>query len=115
MKTNKKAFTLIELIVSIFLISIISIYGMLFYKNTYLSFENEFEKEKLKLQFINTKLFLEKNKALENLSLKDSKLYYNNHLLLKNVTNYSLIKDIKNTTISFCIEEKLCKKIKILK
>lgn len=64
MNSFKNSFSLIELLASILIMSIITIYTMLFYKESFTLYKKEFEDEKIKLEFLNTKLFLEKKESL---------------------------------------------------
>lgn len=115
MNSFKKSFSLIELLASIFIMSIISIYAMLFYKESFTLNKKHFEEEKVKLEFLNTKLFLEKRKEFDKLSLKNNDLYYENSLLLKNLTKYNLIQNSNYIEIDICIKNSLCQQIVVLK
>lgn len=116
MNLNKKAsFSLIELLASIFIISLISIYAMKFYKHSFTLNQNEFEKEKIKLEFLTAKLILEKRKSFEKLSLKDKNLYYENSLLLKDITKYNFYENSNYAQLNICIKDNLCQEMVISK
>lgn len=112
---SKKSFSLIELITSIFIISLISIYAMIFYKESFSIHKNSFEKEKIKLEFLNTKLFLEKRKEFHKLSFQDNNLYFDNSLLLKNLSKYKFYENSNYVQIDICIENSLCQEIVVVK
>lgn len=112
---SKKAFSLLELIVSISIISIITIFSMKFYKETHSLYDNKFKQEKAKIQFLTTKLFLENNKHLEKLSFNNDTIYYDNNVLLKKVTKFESLDFEKYSSFSICIETILCQEMVILK
>lgn len=112
---NKKSFTLIELITSIFIMSLILIYTMTFYKESFSINEKNYEIEKIKLDFLNTKLFLEKRKNFHKLLLIDENLFYDNSLLLKDVTKYTNYEKNNYMQMNICIKNKLCQDIVVLK
>ena len=115
MNLSKKSFSLIELISSIFIMSLISIYAMLFYKESFALNQQHFENEKIKLEFLTTKLFLEKRKEFEKLSFQNNNLYFENALLLKNITKYNFIENNTYVEFNICIKESLCQEIVVLK
>lgn len=115
MKSFKNSFSLIELLASILIMSIITIYAMLFYKESFTLYKKEFEDEKIKLEFLNTKLFLEKKGEFDKLSFKENNLYFDNFLLLKNLSKYSLTENTNYTEINICIKNSLCQQIVVSK
>ncbi|RXJ81791.1 type II secretion system protein [Arcobacter sp. F2176] len=113
--SNKKAFSLIELIVCIFIVSLISIYSIYFYKEIFVKNEQTFQEEKTKLELLNFKLFLEKNLGFDKLTYKNRNLYYENSLLLKDVNKYNLTVNNKYASIDICLENRVCKEVVIIK
>ncbi|ADG92487.1 conserved hypothetical protein [Arcobacter nitrofigilis DSM 7299] len=113
--SNKKAFSLIELIVCIFIVSLICIYSIYFYKEIFVKNEQTFQDEKTKLELLNFKLFLEKNLGFDKLSYKNRNLYYDNSLLLKDVNKYTLTTNSKYASINICLENRVCQEVVIVK
>ena len=112
---TKSAFSLIEVILSIMLISIITIYSMLFYKDIFDMNRTLFNEEKAKLELFNTKLFLEKNKNLEKLKFEDNSLFYDESLLLKNISTYTFNQNQKYYEIKICIKKIVCQEMVVIK
>ncbi|WP_428028568.1 prepilin-type N-terminal cleavage/methylation domain-containing protein [Arcobacter sp.] len=112
---NKKSFSLIELIVSIFIISLISIYSIYFYKEIFFKNEQLFLDEKTKLELLNFKLFLQKNKNFDKLSFSNQKLYYDDALLLKEVNKYEFISKNDYISINLCLQSRVCQEVVIAK
>ncbi len=112
---NKKSFSLIELIVSIFIISLISIYSIYFYKEIFFKNEQLFLDEKTKLELLNFKLFLQKNKNFDKLSFSNQKLYYDDALLLKEVNKYEFISKNDYISINICLQSRVCQEVVIAK
>lgn len=117
MKINSKSsLSMIELILTITIISSITLYAMIFYKESFSLFFNEYEKEKIKLEFLNTKLFLENNKTeISKLKFDSTTLYFDNSPLLKNLNEYNFKEYSKYYEIELCIENKFCSKLDISK
>jgi type II secretory pathway component PulJ len=113
--SNKKSFSLIELIVSIFIISLISIYSIYFYKEVFFKNEELFQNEKTKLELLNFKLFLEKNLGFEKLTYKNENIYYDNSLLLKDVNKYKISTTDTFANINICLQNRICQELVILK
>ncbi|WP_419764148.1 MAG: prepilin-type N-terminal cleavage/methylation domain-containing protein [Arcobacter sp.] len=113
--SNKKSFSLIELIVSLFIISLISIYSIYFYKEIFFKNEQLFQDEKTKLELLNFKLFLEKNLDFDKLSYSKQNIYYDNALLLKNVNKYRLSRHDNYISIDICLEKRVCQELVITK
>ena len=108
-KNIKKAYTLFELILVIFISSIVLIYTFTFQKELY---ETQIKNEQiaiLKIDLNSTKIIIEKNLPnIENkLTYNDSTLYYENHILLKNVTSYEISKSSNILTIDITLKEKI--------
>lgn len=112
MKT-KQASILLEVVFSIAILSIVVINAMLIYKEFFEINHSEFNQELHKLELLNTKYFLEKNiqtlNDVNKLSYTHTKLYFNHHLLLQNITSYELKHASHNVTISLCLNEQICK------
>lgn len=93
---NKKAFSLLELIFVVFISSIVLIYTFKFSKEFY---ETSIENEKiaiLKIDINSTKIFIEKNLSMyKKLKYKENRLFFDNHILLENVTFFE-IKKVQN-------------------
>ena len=110
MKCNKQqAFSLLELILVVFLSSILLIFTFTFTKELY---ETQVINEKLailKIDLNSTKIIIEKN--LENIESKltyiDFTLFYENKILLQNVTSFEMSKNSNVLTINITLEEKL--------
>jgi len=112
---NKKSFSLIELIVTIFIMSIISIYSIYFYKEIFFKNRQLLKDEKVKLELLNFKLFLEKNLGFEKLSYKNRNIYYDGSLLLKDVNKYELNNHTNYTSINICLKNRVCQEVVIVK
>ena len=112
---NKKSFSLIEIILSIFIMSLITVFSMTFYKDIFFTNKKVFDNELYKLKLFNTKLFLEKNRELNFLTYKNSILYFKNSPLLKEVSFYKIDENLKYYDLSICIKDKICQDMVILK
>jgi len=112
---NKKSFSLIELIVTIFIISLISIYSIYFYKEMFFKNKQLLNDEKIKLELLNFKLFLQKNLNFDKLSYKNKNIYYDNSLLLKDVNKYEQNNNIDYVSIDICLKNRVCQELVILK
>ena len=113
--SNKKSFSLIELIVSLFIISLISIYSIYFYKEIFFKNEQLFLDEKTKLELLNFKFYLEKNKNFDKLSYTNKNIYYDDALLLKNVNKYTLNTTNNYISIDICLDNRVCQELVITK
>jgi len=86
---NKNAFSLFELILVLFISSIVLIYSFSFTKELY---ETQITNEKiaiLKIDLNSTKIILQRNLPLTNkLKYEGTTLYLNNNILLKNVSSF---------------------------
>ena len=103
----KKSIVLLEVIISLLLFSIIAIVSskMLF---TLISKNNNdtfIVENNLILE--TTRLFLTKKNDLTQLALNDSKLYFNNSLLLENISKYNFSKKEDIVTIDICINKNM--------
>lgn len=110
MNSNKnKAFTLFELILVLLIGSIILIYTFTFQKELY---ETQIQNESiaiLKIDLNSTKIIIERNlqDIQKKLSYYNNTLFYENNILLKNVTSFDISKDSNILTIDITIENKL--------
>lgn len=106
--SKSKAIALLEMIISMLLLSVVITASMLLFKEFHLKNHTSLQEEIAQLEMRNTKLFLEKNFSSQNqLELREEKLYFERSLLLNNVSNYS-IKVAEQTTVNICIREKIC-------
>jgi type II secretory pathway component PulJ len=101
----KKSILLLELIISIILISIISLISLNFTFYLYKQNNRNLNLNMAKIDLESTKLFLQKNN-LAMISFNQNKLLYNNHLLLDNITKYKLSNENNLTFIDICIKKK---------
>ena len=89
-KKAKKGFTILELLVVIFLSSIVLIYTFSFAKQLFQT-QNENEKiASLKIDLNSTKIIIEKNlpASKDLLKYENMTLFYGENILLQNVTKY---------------------------
>lgn len=108
MRSNK-GFSLFELILVIFISSILLIFTSSFTKELY---TNQIENEKiamLKIDLNSTKIIIEKNlpNILGKLKYNNDNLYINNHLLLKNVSNFKMSNNTQKVFINITLEDKI--------
>jgi hypothetical protein len=107
----RKSVVLIEVIFSIMLFSMISIGTMqmiftLYEKNNTKTFQIH---NSIKLE--STRLFLIKNNDLTKLKLENKNLFYNDNLLLDNISKYKFTVNGMLSTIDICIyDNKICQK-----
>ena len=110
----KKSVVLVEVIFSIVLFSIIIIGSMkmifsLYEKNNTKTFQTH---NNIKLE--STRLFLIKNNNLSLLKLEDENLYFDENLLLDNISTFKISTDNSLSTIDICIyEDMICQVWKI--
>ena len=104
----KNSFSLLELIATVFISSIVIIYSITFVKELhFLNFQKQ-QTEIEKLELLSTKLYLEKRKNIQNrLTYKNKNLYFDNNLLLENVTKFNLVNDSKNIRINLTLADKI--------
>ena len=108
-KNIKKAYTLFELILVIFISSIVLIYTFSFQKELY---ETQIANEEiaiLKIDLNSTKIIIEKNlvNIESKLAYNDSTLYFEDHILLKDVSSYEMSKSSNILTINITLKEKI--------
>lgn len=110
LNTNyKKAFSLVELTIVLFISSIIFIYTFSFSKNLY-EIESISQKNAiLKIDLNSTKIILEKNLSNLSKTLKydGSYLYLSNNILLKNVTEFKIRHQRNSLHIDITVEDKI--------
>lgn len=109
MKNRKTAFTLFELILVVLISSIVLIYTFNFQKELY---ETQIINQKiaiLKIDLNSTKIIIEKNlPKIENKLIYDgSTLFYENNILLKNVTFFNMSKASNILTIDITLDDKI--------
>ena len=89
----KNSFSLLEIILTLFISLIIIIYSTLFTKELF--FENKInqETEIKKMDLLSTKIFIEKNKnRIDDFKFFNENLYFKNNLLLENVKEFQINK-----------------------
>ena len=110
----KKSIVLLELIISLVLFSIIAIVSS---KMVYSLVEKNYNDTFIvqnNLILETTRLFLSKNSDLSKIKQTDSNLYFDDNLLLENVSAFEISKIDDITTINICIfENKICQKWKM--
>ncbi len=112
MKNSHKAVVLIEVILSIIITAVIVINAMIIFKEFHALSEDEFDIELHKLELRNTQYFLEKNITTHNkinkIKLVKQTLFYDNHLLLKNVSEFKLYEKYNRHFVKICINNQIC-------
>lgn len=111
-----KSFSLFEVLLSICILSIVIIYSISFFKQNILFYKKNFNLEIQKLDILSFKVFISKqlenkkiiavssNKLIldeKSIFLKNSTLYYNDSILLKNITSFKIQKS-KLLKINIC-------------
>lgn len=113
---NKSASILFEIILSIFLLSIVSVSAILIYKDFFAIQHNEYSKELTNIELLNTKYFLQKNINQANLHLlnyEKQTLYFEKAILLNNVNTFMYTKKAGYINFSICVQNKRCKTFEI--
>ena len=105
----KKAYSLFELIIVLFISSLLIVYSFKFSNELYLNQEENYKLEIYKLELNSTKIFLQRNiKELpQNLSYKDKTLFFSNNILLKNVSAFNLKNSSKYIHINIELDNKI--------
>lgn len=105
---SKSAFSLLELILALFIGSIVVISSFSLSKNLQ---ESQIVNERLailKLDMNSTKIFIEKNLAKKELLRYDGKtLYFNNRTLLENVSSFKSSSSSNIFTIDIILDKKI--------
>lgn len=109
MKCNKKAFSLFELIIVIFLSSIVLIYTFSFAKELFQAQNTNEKIASLKLDLNSAKIIIKKNlpNSKEELSFDGSTLFLDGNILLKNVTKYEKSSSSDILTIDITLEDSI--------
>ncbi len=112
----KKSIVLFELLISIVLVSIISIYTLNFSFNIFEQNSKNHHLNIAKIDLESTKLFLQNKKdsnenIISQLQYTNEELLYNNQLLLKYVTKFEISSSGDLIKIDICLKEKfeICK------
>lgn len=104
----KNSFSLFEMILTLILSSIVVIYSTIFLKELHSENKNSIQIEIDKIDFLSTKIFIEKNKGeIDKISFSNNNLYFDGHLLLKDVKEFNLIKTSNKITIYINLKDKL--------
>lgn len=110
----KNSFSLLEIILTLIISSIVIIYSTLYTKELILENKQTQQLEIDKIDFLATKIFIEKNKNnIEKLSYSNNNLYFENSLLLKDVKEFNLNKTSTNITIYINLKNKIIQTWKI--
>lgn len=105
----KKAFSLFELILVVFISSIVIIYSLKFAKQTQEAQIKNQELAVLKIDMNSTKIIIEKNlpKIKEKLFYDGKSLFYEKNILLKNVSSFSMDDFNGILTIKITLDKKI--------
>ena len=110
----KRSIVLVEVIFSIALFSIIAIYSMNILVSLYEKNKVATSNTQNNIKLETTRLFLIKNNNFTDIKYLDSILYFQNSILLDNISKYNLTILNKLATIDICIENnKICQQWKI--
>ena len=104
----KNSLSILEMILTLLISSVIIIYSTYFLKE--LTFENKNlqEIETDKINFLSTKIFIEKHKSeIEKFIYSNKNLYFDNSLLLSDVEKFISIKEIGKITIEINLKNKI--------
>ncbi len=87
----KNSFSLFEIILTLIISTIVIIYSALYSKELFFENKQTQELEINKINFLATKIFIEKHKnEIESFTFDNNNLYFKNHLLLENVTEFNI-------------------------
>ena len=104
----KNSFSLFEIILTLIVSSIVIIYSTLYLKEIFYINQTTQQLEMDKINFLSTKVFIEKHKnELELISYSNSNLYYKNSLLLEEVEEFSINKREKSFNIKINFKDKI--------
>jgi len=110
----KNSFSLLEMILTLIISSIVIIYSTLYTKELILENKQNQQLQIDKIDFLATKIFIEKNKnRIEKLSYSNYNLYFDDSLLLKEVKEFDLNIHSKNITIYINLKDKIIQTWKI--
>lgn len=106
---NKKAYSLFELIIVLFISSLIIVFSFKFSNELYLSEEENYKTEIYKLDLNSTKIFFEKNidEIPLNISYRNKTLYFHNNILLQNVSSFSIKSSSDYLNVDIEIDNKI--------
>ncbi|MGB5867832.1 MAG: hypothetical protein WBG69_08200 [Arcobacteraceae bacterium] len=101
----KRSIVLLELIVSLLLFSLIAIgSSKMIFTLVHKNKENTFIVEN-NLILETTRLFITKQKYFSNIVLRGTELYFQNNLLLENISKYEIIQNSNFYIIDICIHK----------
>lgn len=104
----KNSFSIFELILTILVSSIVFIYSTQYIKELFYTNKNLEQIEIQKLDMLATKAFLSKQDNIyEKLSYQDKNLYFENNILLEDVSSFSISKEFKTITITININDNI--------
>uniref|UniRef100_UPI0040484CDF hypothetical protein n=1 Tax=Aliarcobacter sp. TaxID=2321116 RepID=UPI0040484CDF len=104
----KNSFSLLEIILTLIISSIVIIYSSLFTKELYFQNKNNQNIEIAKIDMLSTKIFLDKNKKdIDKIDYKNENLYFKNSLLLENVKEFKINKDVDKINIHINFDNKI--------
>ncbi len=108
-KNTKKAFTLFELLLVVFISSIILIYSFNFQKELFEIQTTNEDLAILKIDLNSSKIIIEKNlpNIESKITYKDSILYYENNILLKDVSLFQISKTSNILIIDITLKNKI--------
>ncbi len=104
----KNSLSVFEMILTLLISSIIIIYSTYFLKE--LTFENKNSQQTQidKIDFLSTKIFIEKHKSeIEKFSYSNKNLYFDGSLLLSDVEKFVLIKELEKITIEINLKNSI--------
>lgn len=101
----KNSFSIFELIVVLIISTTIFIYSSFFIKELFLYNNTNLKENLSQIQLSYTKIFLEKNShLLNNILYSNSTLYFQNSVLLDNVTEFKISKSSDFAIIQISLE-----------
>ena len=101
----KNSFTLFELILTLAISTTIIIYSSLFIKDLVIINKNSLFGEIARVELNYTKIFIEKHKnELNKFGLNNKILYFDNTILLKNVSDFNIYISQEVATINISLE-----------
>jgi prepilin-type N-terminal cleavage/methylation domain-containing protein len=105
----KKAFSLLELILVIFVSSIVLIYSFTFLQQLHQTQKQTQEIAILKIDMNSTKIFIETNlQNIKNgLTYEGTTLFYNKNILLKDVSSFNRIYSVDTLQIDITLDNKI--------
>ena len=107
----KNSFSLFEIILTLIISSIVIIYSTIFTKELILQNKQTQQIEIDKINFLATKIFLEKHKnELNKFSFENNNLYFENNLLLKDVKEFTLNKNLEKISIYINLKNNIIQK-----